>query len=382
MSDASETNNECKLTEELLRKSEKKFAAVFHAAPVILAISRPQGGEIIDVNEALLTTCGYRREEVLGRTSRDLCIWENPDDRDEVVRSLLEQGPVRDLEIKFRDKVGRAIVGLLSAELVEIDGEEFMLSLVKDITERKRAETEIEILNARLQERAAELEKTNQELAAFNYMVSHDLGNPLNNVGIACQAIGVLCGDKLEVECREYLALANKGVKRMSQLIAALLRLSQSTHCDLRRQKVDITEMARTVAAALRLTGPGRLAKFNIEEGMTCMGDPQLMRVVLENLFDNAWKFSGEQQQALIEFGMTTAEEETVYYIRDNGAGFDMEHAGKLFAPFKKLPNAVELAGNGIGLATVERIIKRHGGKVWAVGEPSKGATFYFTLPE
>jgi len=382
MSDRTENNRECKLAADLLRKSEMKFAAVFHAAPVILAISRPLGGEIIDVNEALLTTCGYRREEVLGRTSKELCIWENPDDRDQVVQKLMQQKPVRDLEIKFRDKIGQAIVGLLSAELIDIDGEEYMLSLVKDITERKRAETDIEILNARLQERAAELEKSNQELAAFNYMVSHDLGNPLNNVGIACQAIGVLCGEKLEVECREYLDLANKGVKRMSQLIAALLRLSQSTHCDLRRQKVDLTEMARTVAAALRLTEPGRQAKFNIEEGLTCVGDPQLLRVVLENLFDNAWKFTGKQQQALIEFGFSIVEGQQIFSIRDNGAGFDMEHVEKLFAPFKKLPNAEEFAGSGIGLATVERIIKRHGGNVWAVGEPGMGATFYFTLPE
>lgn len=369
-----------KNAEEMVQKSELKFAAVFNAAPILLSVSKPAGGEILFVNDTLLTTCGYQREEVVGRTAKELCIWENPADRERVVEKLLEQRSVRDLEINFKGKDGKLIVGLMSAELVEIDSEEYMLSLVKDITERKRAEAEIEKLNAALLERAAELEESNQELAAFNHTVSHDLRQPLNNIHSACQAISLVCGDALEKECREYLDVAFKGVQRMDRLITDLLRLSQSAHSELQLEMVDLTEIARAVAAGKRLDEPARQARFEIAEELSSNGDPALLRVVLENLIGNAWKFTRQQAEAVIEFGAMEIEGNQAFFVRDNGTGFDAADAEALFLPFKRLAGTETFKGHGIGLATVERIIRRHGGKVWAEGEPGKGATFFFTL--
>lgn len=373
---------ERKRAEEMLRKSEMKFAAIFQAAPVMLAISKPAGGEIIDVNEALLTTCGYQREEMVGHTAQELCIWKNLIDRGRVVRTLLDQGPVRDMEINFRDKDGQTVTGLMSAELIEIEGEQYMLSLVKDITEQKRTEAEIKKLNADLSARTSELENTNQELAAFNYMASHDLRQPLNNMFASSQAIELLCGNKLDEESKGFLQVIKKGAMNMSNLIGTLLRFSHSEHAELHRKMVDLSDMARVVTAGLRLTEPGRQVAFKIDEGLMANGDALLLRVILENLLGNAWKYTGNQKQATIEFGVMEMDGKPTFFIRDNGPGFDMQEAEGLFLPFRRLPGSDEFTGHGIGLATVEKIIRRHGGKVWALGEPGKGATFFFTLSE
>lgn len=365
---------------EELRRSERKFATIFQAAPVLLDISKPIGGEIINVNDSLLATCGYKRNEMGSRTDQELCIWETPADRDKVVRALLEQGPVRDLEINFRDKSGQPVIGLMSAELIEIDGEKFMLSLVKDITEQKRTEEENRLLIATLASRASELESTNEELAAFNYTVSHDLRQPLNNIGTACQVIDIMSGDKLDDEEKKCIKIAIDGVMHMSDLIGTLLKFSNSAHSILHLEKVDLTNIAKIISAQLRLTDPERNVTFIIAEEVKANGDSELLNVVLENLLNNAWKYTGAQQQTIIEFGSTEKEGTPVYFLKDNGHGFGMVDAEKLFIPFKRLSGTIEYSGHGIGLATVERIIRRHQGRVWAEGEPGKGATFYFTL--
>lgn len=369
-----------KRSAEELRRSELKFATIFQVAPVLLDISKPVDGEIIEVNETMLTTCGYQREEMVGRTAQQLCIWENPTDRDKVVRALLEQGPVRDLVINFKDKSGQLVNGLLSAELLEIEGERYMLSLVKDITEQKRIEAEIKRLNASLASRADELEYSNEELAAFNRTVSHDLRQPLNVISTACQAVEMLSGDKLDMESKGFLTMALDAVKRMSELIAALLKFSHSAHSELSRRLVDLGDMAKVIAANLRLTDPGRHVTFRIAESLKGNADLDLIMVVLENLIGNAWKYTGENRAAVIEFGSAKAEGGAAFFVRDNGPGFSMADAKNLFMPFTRLTGTAKFSGHGIGLATVDKIIRRHGGKVWAEGEPGKGATFYFTL--
>ncbi len=371
---------ERKRAEEKQRKSELKFSAIFRTAPVLQAISRPVSGEIVDVNDALLKTCGYRREEMIGHTAEELCIWENQADRDRLVGKLLNQEPVRDEEIYFRDKDGQQLIGLISAEIIDIEGEQLMLSLVKDITKQKVTEAEIKKLNADLSERTSELEHTNQELAAFNYMAYHDLRQPLNNIFASSQAIELLCGNKLDEESKEFLQVIKKSALSMSNLIGTLLRFSRSDQEELHRHAFDLSDLARVVTANLRLTEPGRQVAFKIEKGITANGDPELLRIVLENLFENAWKYTGNMDHATIEFGAMGIDGTLAYFIRDNGPGFDMKDAGSLFLPFRRLPGLFEYSGHGIGLATVERIIKRHGGKVWALSEPGNGATFFFTL--
>jgi PAS domain S-box-containing protein len=361
---------------EELRKSEMKFATIFQAAPVMLVITKLIGGEIIDVNDTFLKIFGYQRKEMVGRTTQELCIWEYLTDRDEVVQALLEQGPFRDLEINYRDKSGQLVIALMSAELIEIEGEQYMLSLMKDITEQKRKESEIILLNASLASRVSELE----EMSAFNYMVSHDLRQPLTSISGACQVIKMLGGEKLDKESKGYLKMAIDGVDNMNKLIDTLLRLSRPAHHELLRKMVDIEKIVRVIVANLTLAEPGRQITFKIAEGLMAKGDPELLKVVLENLIGNAWKFTGEQRQAVIEIGSAEINGMKAFFVRDNGPGFRMVDAEKLFIPFKRLSETAEFTGHGIGLATVERIIRRHSGKVWAEGEPDKGATFYFRL--
>jgi two-component system sensor histidine kinase/response regulator len=245
----------------------------------------------------------------------------------------------------------------------------------------KKQNERIEILNTNLAAYASELEMANQELEAFNYSVSHDLRRPLTTINGYCQVIQTLCGAKLDGECREYLKEIHDGTLRMNQLIKTLLDFSRINRYELRRQKVNLSGLAGEVAASLQRAEPARRATIRIAEGMTAYGDEDLLRLVLENLFGNAWKYAGRREEAVIESGVTGIDGTPAYFIHDNGAGFDMADAGRLFIPFQRLHATDDFAGHGIGLATVQRIIQRHGGRVWAEGEPGIGATFYFTLP-
>ncbi|WP_173198397.1 PAS domain S-box protein [Geobacter sp. SVR] len=369
-----------KEAEEALRKSEKKFAKVFHAVPALIAISTLEENKYLDVNETALQLLGYRREEVVGRTATELDLWEDPSLQARVQQTLKEHGHISNLEVRFRGKNGQIFTGLLSAEYVSFNGDHYRLGLVKDISDRKAAEEEIARLNIELTERAAELEAANRELDAFTYTVAHDLRKPLAVVSGYCQALRELCEDTLDEECRGFLAAAYDGTWRMNQLIDTLLDFSRLTHSEPRREAVDLSGMAQAIAAELALSEPKRRAEFLIAEGVSVMGDADLLRVVMVNLLGNAWKYTGSREQAVIEFGVKQGGEEKTYFVRDNGPGFDMADADKLFVPFRRIAEQ-RFDGHGVGLATVERIVRRHGGQVWAEGEPGTGAVFYFTLP-
>jgi len=371
---------ERKQAEDALRKSELKFSTVFHSVPALLAITTLEEGRIIDVNETSLRTLGYRREEIVGRTALEIGVWESKAERDRAIRMLEEHGVVHDLEITFRGKNGKIFAGLFSAKLVDFNGDRYMLSMVSDITERKRMEEKIERLNTDLAVRAAELETANRELEAFNYTVAHDLRKPLAVVNGYCQALSELCGDKLDEQCMGYVREAYDGTLRMNRLIDALLNFSHLAHVELRRKSVDLSAVAREVAAELRLSEPERRVTFNIAEGAVINGDANLLRIVLDNLLGNAWKYTAMREEAVIEFGVTQIDGRPAHFVRDNGAGFAMADAEKLFVPFQRLPGANKFKGFGIGLATVARIMERHGGRIWAESEPDKGATFFFTL--
>ena len=258
---------------------------------------------------------------------------------------------------------------------------ETITALQEEIAKREEAEQRIETLNAHLAGYAVELEMANQELEAFSYSVSHDLRRPLSAINGYCQVIKTLCGARLDDECRGYLKEIHDGTLRMNQLIKTLLDFSRINRYELRRQKVNMTGLAGEVAESLQRAEPARRATIRIAEGMTAYGDEDLLRLVLENLLGNSWNYSGRREEAVIESGVIDTDGTPAYFIRDNGAGFDMADAGRLFMPFQRLHATDDYAGHGIGLATVQRIIQRHGGRVWAEGEPDNGATFYFTLP-
>ena len=250
---------------------------------------------------------------------------------------------------------------------------EGLATFFSDITERKRAEEEKERLNA-------DLAAANLELEAFNYSVAHDLRQPLNAIGMNCQALIELCSDKLDEVCKDYVEGSYKGVLSMNQLIEALLNLSRMGQAELRRDKVDLCVLAHEVVAILKTTEPERQVDFRVADGITADADANLLRVILDNLLGNAWKYTGMRKEAVIEFGAIEIDGKPVYFVRDNGEGFDKGHAEKLFIPFQRLPGAEQFKGHGIGLATVHRIIQRHNGRVWAEGKPGEGSTVYFTL--
>ena len=263
--------------------------------------------------------------------------------------------------------------------------------LAEEIIQRRQAQEQVNKLNQDLEQRAIELEVTNQELRAFNYAVSHDLSAYLNRIAGFSEALLEDYTEKLDAKGKRYLQAVYTASQRMRGLMNALLRLSKMTHCELQYETVDLSALAQEIVAELKQANPQRQVEVAITPEILAQGDRELLKIALENLLSNAWKYTSKKTDARIKFGLWNSAAETstsplcsanavVYFVRDNGAGFDMSCADKLFNPFYRLHSATEFEGTGIGLATVQRIIHSHGGQIWAEGKVEQGATFYFTL--
>jgi PAS domain S-box-containing protein len=323
-----------------------------------------------------------------------LCALEarvHPDDLEHLVRAaarVVELGvlPVREFRIVRRDGEERIIQGAGTGERDADGAVTALIGYVQDVTERRRAEAEIKQLNAELEQRVAErtaqLTTANLELEAFAYAVSHDLRAPLRAIDGFSQIIVEDESESLSEAGRENLVRVRTAAQRMGQLIDALLALSRLSRQELNLGRVDLSASATGILAGLREQEPGRQVEACVAAGCTAVSDVDLVDAVLTNLLGNAWKFTGARDAASIEFGETHVDGERVFYVRDDGAGFDPACADKLFQPFQRLHAADQFPGTGIGLATVRRIVTRLGGRCWAEGAPDMGATFYFTLPE
>jgi len=276
------------------------------------------------------------------------------------------------LKAPYRDVTGK-IIGLIG--------------ISRDITDRKQAEEEIRLLNTDLEQRVAhrtaELEAANRELEAFSYSVSHDLRAPLRSMDGFAQALLEDYGDKLDDTARDYVKRVRDASQRMGGLIEGILELSRIARQDLHREPVDLSAIAREVIDALKSQEPQRKVVVHISDGLVADGDRRLLHAVLENLLGNAWKYTSKHPDARIEFGTAAAKgARPAYFVRDDGAGFDMKYASKLFGAFQRMHGVSEFEGHGVGLATVQRIIRRHGGSIWAEAQIERGATFFFTLWE
>jgi light-regulated signal transduction histidine kinase (bacteriophytochrome) len=280
----------------------------------------------------------------------------------------------QDTEIEFVQQIASHLaVALHHAEL--------LAELRAEVADRQQAEQRAQELNQELRQAIIELKAVNRELEAFSYSVSHDLRAPLRSIDGFSQALLEDCLDQLDTTGQDYLRRIRSATQRMGHLIDDLLTLSRVTRSDINKEFVDLSQLASRVCIHLQQADPQRQVEFEIHPGLTAFGDTRFLQVVLDNLLNNAWKFTSHLLEAQIEFGAITGENGIpVYFVRDNGVGFDMAFVDKLFKPFQRLHGIGEFPGNGIGLATVQRIVHRHGGQAWAEGALGDGATFYFTL--
>ena len=323
------------------------------------------------------------RDPVLGApTVEEFFESYSVDPRREKLRGLLGKQETSEFDATIKRGDLTCILHVSVRSVKDLKGDlAAVFGTIQDITDRKNHEEKIKELNLRLAQRADDLEMANKELEAFNHTVAHDLRQPLNLLGMCCQSIKRLCGDQLKENCADYVQDAYQATVKMNQLIGALLNFSQMGRVEPLRERVDLSAIVHEVSRPLQLSEPGRRVDLKIADGMLANGDATLLRAVLDNLLGNAWKYTSMRELAIIEFGVRDIEGVPTYFVRDNGAGFDQSDADQLFTPFTRLPDTERYKGFGIGLATVERIIRRHGGRVWAEGEPGKGACFFFTLP-
>ncbi len=344
-------------------------------------------GHCTFINSSASRMLGYASEDVLGQNMHDLIHHSRPDGTFYPVEECLifraihaGEGVRTDEEVYWRRDGTSFLTEYSSYPIVE--GGEIRGAVVAfiDITERKQSDERIKKLNADLTRRAAELMATNKELEAFSYSVSHDLRAPLRSIDGFSQALLEDYWGTLDSEGKDNLRRVRAASQRMGELIDGMLTLSRLTRSEMRREVVNLSSIAERIASELQRSNPSRQAEFVVEPDLSADGDAGLLGIALENLLGNAWKFTSKQPLARIEFGATESNGARTFFVKDNGAGFDMAYSGKLFGAFQRLHGTTEFPGNGVGLATVQRIIHRHGGHIWAEGEVGRGARFFFTL--
>lgn len=363
---------ERKLLENELRAKQAYTRSLIEASldPLVTIAS---DGKITDVNRATEQITGVDRAELVG--SDFSTYFTEPEKARAGYRQVFAEGLVEDYSLAIRHRSGRVKEVLYNASVFrdpagEVEG---VFAAARDITERKR-------LEEGLRQRTGELENAVAELEAFSYSVSHDLRAPLRSIDGFSQILLEDYQDKVDAEGQDSLRRIRAASQNMAQLIDALLQLSRVMRAELSRETVELSILALSTAAMIQKADPRPHLHFGVAAGLQVRGDRRLLGIALQNLLQNAWKFSARNSDPIIEFGSISKDGQTAYYVRDNGIGFDMTYANKLFTPFQRLHSKEQFEGTGIGLATVQRIIKRHGGRVWAEGAVGKGATFYFSL--
>lgn len=360
-----------RMYENQLKESEERFRALSETSPVGVVVSS-NAGVIIYTNQAYEKLLGYNQGELLGSLAVEMYVF--PEDRAGWLSQLQAEGSVRNVETRLKKKDGQSFWALISATPILFGGKQAQMGTVQDISDRKQAEDD-------LKRYTDELEVSNKELEAFAYSLSHDLRAPLRALDGFSQAVLDEYNDKLDDTGRDYLNRIRAATQNMAQITEDMLKLSHVIRNEIHKETVSLSDMVSEIASGLSEADPERNFEFVIAPNVTAFGDRSLLHIALYNLIENAWKFSANSFQTRIEFATENQSAGKVYWIKDNGIGFDMQFSDKLFQPFQRL-HINEFKGHGIGLANVQRVIRRHGGEVWADSEIGKGTSIYFTLDE
>lgn len=372
-------------TEDALQESEALYRTIFENTGTATIIGEDDT-TIHLANTQFQNLSGYSKKELEGNKS-----WTDfiaPDDLEKMLqyhqlRRIDPRAAPKHYELRFCGKTGEVRNMYITVDL--IPGTKKSVLSFMDVTDLKHAEREVRKLNEelekRVRERTAQLEAANKELEAFSYSVSHDLRTPLISMQAFTRLLTEKYSSKLDEKGQRFLNAIQKSIRRMDQLINDLLSLARLKRQEFQVKQINMEELAKDVFEELKAINQGRHVKLTVNNPPMGMGDPSMVRQVMVNLISNAIKFTRKRETALIELGGLASGSESVYWVKDNGVGFDMADAHKLFGVFQRLHSADEYEGTGIGLAIVERVVIRHGGRVWAEGRLDEGATFYFSLP-
>jgi PAS domain S-box-containing protein len=378
--------SEQRRTQIALRQGDERFHLLVNSVKDYAIFLLDLNGYIVSWNAGAERTKGYRADEIIGRHfsvfyTEDAVSSGHP--AYELARAIAE-GRYEEEGWRVRKDGSRFWANVVINAIRPDDGETVgFVKITRDVTERREMQLALNRANAELErrvgERTAELQLANAELESFSYSVSHDLRAPLRSIDGFGKLLLSQAAPKLDLEERDYLDRIRAAAQRMSHLIDDLLNLSRVARAEIERRPVDLAPIAESVLAELGRAEPERAVSVSVEPGLTADGDRRFVQIALENLLSNAWKFTRNTPAPRIEVGRSERDGRAVFFVRDNGTGFDMTYAAKLFTPFKRL-HGKEFEGTGIGLATVQRIVRKHGGAIWAESEPGRGATFFFTL--
>jgi PAS domain S-box-containing protein len=370
-----QAEEERKQLDQRLRDQQFYTRSLFESNIDALMTTDPRG-IITDVNKQMEALTGCTRDELIGAPFKNY--FTDPERAEAGINLVLSEKKVTNYELTARTRDGReTVVSYNAATFYDRERRlQGVFAAARDVTERNRLEEQV-------RRRTVEVEAANKELEAFSYSVSHDLRSPLRSIDGFSQAFLEDYGLLVPPEGREDLERVRHATQRMGQLIDDMLLLSRVTRREMHLEKTDMSALAAEVAGDLVRENSQRDVQLSIEPGMTTTGDPQLLRIVLVNLLGNAWKLTSKREHAHVSVGtVQDPEHGPAFFVRDDGAGFDLQYKEKLFVAFQRLHGQDEFPGTGIGLATIQRAVRRHGGDVWAEGEVDRGATFYFTIPD
>lgn len=369
---------EWKKAERRLLESEQRFHEMFESHQSIMLLIEPDSGKIVDSNAAAVDFYGYPRDVLNRMNIADI----NQLPGEQIARERSKALSKKSKQFIFPHRLANGQIRTVevNSSPINVNNQPILFSIIQDVTIRERAVKEIKKLNDSLVQRNNEIEFINNELEAFSYSVSHDLKAPLRSVSGFSSALLEDYNEKLDELGRQYLRKIKESSDLMSQLIDDLLMLSQVSTRDINYGKVNLSDLAEEVIEVLQSADPDRKITVTVAPQIVTYGDRELLRIVLNNLLGNAWKFTGKAAEPRIEMGVIEQNHKPVYFVRDNGAGFNMDYSNKLFKPFQRLHSTADFTGTGIGLSIVQRIVHRHSGKVWAEGKEGEGATFYFTI--